>query len=53
MLRGNNFCDAQCPEILQGNVPNASHTKVEIVLWVLVIWLDSTIVLGRKYRFFL
>lgn len=43
MLRGNTFCDAQCPEFLQGNAPDASHTKVEIVLWVLVIWLSSMV----------
>lgn len=50
---GNTFYDAQCPEFVQGNAPDASHSKVEIPLWVLVTWLSSMVRSWLKVQIFL
>ena len=53
MSRGNTFYDAQYPEFVQGNAPDASHSKVEIPLWVLVTWLSSMVRSWLKVQIFL
>lgn len=53
MSRGNTFYDAQCPEFVQGNAPDASHSKVEIPLRVLVTWLSSMVSSWLKVQIFL